>query len=176
MGVFFRTSKSKNDINYIKFQFSHRFEKVCRWLNMYYSNIRILIFSKITTMSIWITLYNLIWIYKECIFYHYWAIILCIHPLLCCYLCMKERWLLHCCVVAFVGKSYDCHIVVLLHLNYRLLNYYIHYYNSWFFLLGFLIKKYQKSDRHKKNYLVNFNKPFCTCPLWLGSQIGPSLT
>jgi hypothetical protein len=44
MGFFFRTSKSKNDINYIKYQFPHKFGKVCRLLNMYYSNIQILIF------------------------------------------------------------------------------------------------------------------------------------
>jgi hypothetical protein len=39
MGSPFRTSKSKNDINYIKYQFSHRFVKVYRWLNMYYLKI-----------------------------------------------------------------------------------------------------------------------------------------
>jgi hypothetical protein len=33
------TSKLKNDINYIKYKFSHKFEKVCTWLNMYYSNL-----------------------------------------------------------------------------------------------------------------------------------------
>ncbi len=68
MGFSFRTSKSKNDINYIKYQFSHRFGKVCRWLNVYHSNIRILIFYKVTTMSIWIILRNLVWAYNECIF------------------------------------------------------------------------------------------------------------
>jgi hypothetical protein len=47
-----RTSKVKNDINYIKYKFSHRFGKVCRGLNMYYSNIRIIIIKKVTTMSI----------------------------------------------------------------------------------------------------------------------------
>jgi hypothetical protein len=64
----FRTSKLKNDINYIKYKFSHRFGKVCWSLNMYYSNIRIIIFLKVTTMSIWIILKNLIWTYKECKF------------------------------------------------------------------------------------------------------------
>jgi hypothetical protein len=47
-----RTSKFLNDINYIKYKFSHRFGKVCRWLNMYYSNIRIIIIFKVTTVSI----------------------------------------------------------------------------------------------------------------------------
>jgi hypothetical protein len=56
MGFSFKTSKSKNDINYIKYQFSHTFGKVCKWLNMYYSHIKILIFLKVTTMSIWIIL------------------------------------------------------------------------------------------------------------------------
>jgi hypothetical protein len=40
----FRTSKLKNDINYIKYKFSHRFGKVYKGLNIYYSNIRIIIF------------------------------------------------------------------------------------------------------------------------------------
>jgi hypothetical protein len=48
----FRTSKLKNDINYIKYKFSHRFGKVCKGLNMYYSNIKIIILLKVTTMSI----------------------------------------------------------------------------------------------------------------------------
>jgi hypothetical protein len=30
-------------------------------------------------MFIWIILKNLVWIYKECNFYHYWAIVMCIH-------------------------------------------------------------------------------------------------
>ncbi len=38
----FRISKFKNDINYIKYKFSHRFGKVFRWLNMHYSKIRII--------------------------------------------------------------------------------------------------------------------------------------
>jgi len=81
MGYSFRTSKSKNDINYIKYQFSHRFGKVYRWLNMYYSNIIILTFLKITTMSIWIILKNLVWTYKKCVFCCFWSTILCIHPI-----------------------------------------------------------------------------------------------
>jgi hypothetical protein len=40
----FRTSKLKNDINYIKYKFSHRFDKVCKWLNMYYSKIILITF------------------------------------------------------------------------------------------------------------------------------------
>jgi hypothetical protein len=76
----FRTSKFKNDINYIKYKFSHRFGMVCRWLNMYYSKIKIIIYLKIITMSIWIILNNLIWTCRECNVCHYWAIILCIHP------------------------------------------------------------------------------------------------
>ncbi len=86
MGFFYKTSKSKIDFSYIKYQFSHRFGKVCRWLNMYYSNIRILIFFKITTMSIWIILKNLICIYKECIFCRFWTTIPCIHPYLPTYI------------------------------------------------------------------------------------------
>jgi hypothetical protein len=45
MGFPFRTLKFKNDINYIKYKFSHRFGKVCKGLNMYYSNMKI-IFKK----------------------------------------------------------------------------------------------------------------------------------
>jgi hypothetical protein len=56
LGFLFRISKFKNDINYIKFKFSHRFGKICKWLNMYYSNIRIVAFKKLTTMFIWFIL------------------------------------------------------------------------------------------------------------------------
>jgi hypothetical protein len=66
VGFIFRTSKLKNDINYIKYKFSHRFGKVCWSLNMHYSKIRIIIFFKVTTMSIWIILKNLVWTYREC--------------------------------------------------------------------------------------------------------------
>jgi hypothetical protein len=45
-GLSFKTSKLKNDINYIKYKFSHWFEKVCRGLNMYYSKIKIIILKK----------------------------------------------------------------------------------------------------------------------------------
>ncbi len=79
VGFPFRTSKFKNDISYIKYKFSHRFGKVCRWLNMYYSNIRIIIFFKVTTMSIWIILKNLVCTCKECNFYQYWATLTCIY-------------------------------------------------------------------------------------------------
>jgi hypothetical protein len=48
----FKISKFKNDINYIKCKFSHRFGKVCGSLNMYYSNIRIIKKFKVKTMSI----------------------------------------------------------------------------------------------------------------------------
>ncbi len=68
VGFPFRISKLKNDINYIKYKFSHRFEKVCRWLNMYFSNIRIITFFNVTTMSTWIILKNLVWSYRECNF------------------------------------------------------------------------------------------------------------
>ncbi len=44
VGFFFRTSKFKNDINYIEYKFLHRFQKVCKWLNMYNSKIRIMTF------------------------------------------------------------------------------------------------------------------------------------
>jgi hypothetical protein len=80
VGFPFRTSKLKNDINYIKYKFSHKFEKVRRWLNMYYSNIRMIIIFKITTMSIWIILKNLVWTCKECNFCWYWTIVACIYP------------------------------------------------------------------------------------------------
>jgi hypothetical protein len=76
----FKTSKLKNDISYIKYKFSHRFWKVCRWLNMYYSKIRIITFFKVATMSIWIILKNLVWTYRECNFCWYWATIVCIYP------------------------------------------------------------------------------------------------
>ncbi len=75
----FRISKLKNDISYIKYHFSHRLEKVCRWLNMYYSNTRI-IFKKITTISIWIIFKKNVWTYKECNFYQYWDTQSYIHP------------------------------------------------------------------------------------------------
>jgi hypothetical protein len=51
VGFPFRISKQKNHINYIKYKFSHKFGKVCKWLNMYYSNIRIITFLKITTVT-----------------------------------------------------------------------------------------------------------------------------
>jgi hypothetical protein len=79
----FKTSKSKNDINYIKYKFSHRFGMVCKWLNMYYSKIKIITFSKVITMSIWIILNNLVQTCRECNLCHYPAIILCIHPTIC---------------------------------------------------------------------------------------------
>jgi hypothetical protein len=63
VGVPFWTSKLKNDINYIRYKFSHRFKKVCRWSNIYYSNIKIINFLKIKIMSIWLffkKLYGLI--------------------------------------------------------------------------------------------------------------------
>jgi hypothetical protein len=80
VSFFFRTFKFKNDISYIKYKFSRRFWKVWRWLNMYYSNIRIIIFLKVKTMSIWIILKNLVWTYKECKFCQYWNTQSCIHP------------------------------------------------------------------------------------------------
>ncbi len=79
VGFLFRTCKFKNNINYIKYTFSHRFGKVCRGLNIYYSNIRIIIFFKVTTMSIWIISKNLVWI-CECKNYWKWVIWLCIYP------------------------------------------------------------------------------------------------
>jgi hypothetical protein len=53
VGFSFRNFKFKNDINYIEYKFSHRFGKVCRWLNMYNSKIIIIMFLEISTMSIW---------------------------------------------------------------------------------------------------------------------------
>jgi hypothetical protein len=81
VGFSFRTSKFKNDISYIKYKFLHRFGKVCKWLNMYHSNIKIITVFKITTMSIWIILNNIVWIYNECNFYQYWTTAPCIHPM-----------------------------------------------------------------------------------------------
>jgi hypothetical protein len=78
----FRTSKFKNDISYIKYKFSHIFGKVCKWLNIYCSNIKIITFKKIKTMFIWIILNNLKWTYRECNFWQYWHIQLCIHPII----------------------------------------------------------------------------------------------
>jgi len=71
VGFPLKTSKFKIDISYIEYKFSHRFGKVYRWLNMYYSKIIVILFFKITMMSIWIILKNLVWIYKECNFYQY---------------------------------------------------------------------------------------------------------
>jgi len=72
----FRTSKLKNSINYIKYKFSHRFGKVCKWLSMYYSKIIIIT----TIVSIWIILKNLVWTHKDYNFCNFLATWLCIHP------------------------------------------------------------------------------------------------
>jgi hypothetical protein len=80
VGFPFRISKLKNDINYIKYEFSHRFWKVCRWLSIHYSKIRITTFFKLITMSIWIILNNLIWTCRECNFCRYWTTVACIYP------------------------------------------------------------------------------------------------
>jgi len=72
-GFYFRTFKLKNHISYIKYKFSHEFAKVCKWLNMYYSKIKITTFQKIIAMSIWIILNNLVWIYREYKFCQYWV-------------------------------------------------------------------------------------------------------
>jgi hypothetical protein len=69
----------KNDISYIKYKFSHVFGKVCRWLNMYYSKIKIITLKKLKTMSNWIILKNFVWTYRECNFCQYWDIQSCIH-------------------------------------------------------------------------------------------------
>jgi len=42
----FKTSNFKNDVNYIKYKFSHKFGKVYQSLNMYYSNIKIIFLKK----------------------------------------------------------------------------------------------------------------------------------
>jgi len=68
VGFPFRTSKFKNDINYIKYNFSHRFGNVFKWLNMYYSNIRIIIFFKITIMFIWIFFLKMYGLIKNVIY------------------------------------------------------------------------------------------------------------
>jgi len=61
----FKDFKLKNYINYVKYKFSHKIGKVYKWLNMYYSNIKIIIKKKVTTMSIRITLRKFVWIYKR---------------------------------------------------------------------------------------------------------------
>ncbi len=68
VGFLFMISKFKNDINYIKYKFSHKVGRVCPSSNMNYSKIIIIIILKVTTMSIWIILNNLVWTYKECKF------------------------------------------------------------------------------------------------------------
>jgi len=82
VGFLFKTSKLKNNMSYMKYKISHRFGKVCRWLNIYYSKIIIIIFFKTTIVSIWIILRNLVWTHKNYNFYHFWAIQLCIHPII----------------------------------------------------------------------------------------------
>jgi hypothetical protein len=42
VGFSFKPSKLENDISYLKYKFSYKFGKVCKWLNMYYSNIKII--------------------------------------------------------------------------------------------------------------------------------------
>jgi hypothetical protein len=79
VGFPFSNSKFKNDINYIKYKFWHWFGKVCNGLNMYYSKIKMTIFFKVTTMSIWIILKNLVWTCKECKNCQKWTIWLCIY-------------------------------------------------------------------------------------------------
>ncbi len=79
MGFPFRTSNFKNDINYIKCKFSHRFGNVCRWLNMYYSKIKIITFFNVITMFIWINLKNLVWTCRECNFCWYWTTVTSIY-------------------------------------------------------------------------------------------------
>ncbi len=75
-----RLPNLKNDISYIKYTFSHRFVKVCKGLNIYYSNFRIIIKKKVISMSIWIIFNNLVWTCKKCKNYRKWAIWLCIYP------------------------------------------------------------------------------------------------
>ncbi len=41
------------------------------------------------------------------------------------------------------------------------------------FSIGFSNLKMPKSDKYKKNHLINVDKSFCTCLAPLGSQIGP---
>jgi hypothetical protein len=72
VGFSFRISKLKNDLSYIKYKISHRFAKVCRWLNMHYSKTIIIIFLKVKIMSNWIILKNLVWTYRECNVCWYW--------------------------------------------------------------------------------------------------------
>jgi hypothetical protein len=81
VGFLLGCSNKKNDINYNKYNFSHIFGKVYRWLNIYYLNIKIIIFKKLTTMSIWIILKNIVWIFRKCSFSRYWTIVPCIHPM-----------------------------------------------------------------------------------------------
>ncbi len=40
------------------------------------------------------------------------------------------------------------------------------------FSIGFFSKMIPNSDRHKKDQLINLDKSFWPCPMWLGNQIG----
>jgi hypothetical protein len=86
----------KHDINYIKYKFSHRFGKVFRWLNMYYSKIKIITFKKVTTMSIWIILNNLVWTCKKCNSYWYQDTIACNYLTLSCFNMYRMDLNTHC--------------------------------------------------------------------------------
>jgi hypothetical protein len=41
------------------------------------------------------------------------------------------------------------------------------------FSMEFSSKEKPKNDKRKKNHLMNLDKSFCTCLMWLGNQIGP---
>jgi hypothetical protein len=96
VGFPFRTFKLKNDISYIKYKFSHRFGKVSKWMNMYYSKIKIITFFKVTTMFIWIILKNLVWTCKKCNFWWYRTTIACIYLTLSCFNMYRTDLNTHC--------------------------------------------------------------------------------
>jgi hypothetical protein len=105
VGFPFKTSKLKNDINF-KYKFSHRFGKVCKGLNIYYSKIIIIIIFKITTKSIWIILKNLVWICRECKNCRKWTTWLCIYPLATKMLLKDSLELIHvCCNIHTIWKA-----------------------------------------------------------------------
>jgi hypothetical protein len=48
----------------------------------------------------------------------------------------------------------------------------MHYYNSWFFLVGFSSQNTQ-NDKHKKKSLYQYGQINLDLLAWLGSQFGP---
>jgi hypothetical protein len=62
----------------VSFNFWLGVANVHRWVNIYKLNITIMIFKKITTISIWIFFFDFLWTYVECKYCCFWATIPCI--------------------------------------------------------------------------------------------------